>query len=47
MTENEMAGWLHKLNGCEFVQALGDSGEQKPGSPPGSQRVRYVLATER
>ena len=25
MTENEMAGWLHRLNGHEFEQAPGDS----------------------
>ena len=25
MTENEMVGWLHQLNGCEFEQALGDN----------------------
>ena len=24
MTENEMAGWHHQLNGHEFEQALGD-----------------------
>ena len=23
MTENEMVGWHHQLNGCEFEQALG------------------------
>ena len=23
MTEDEMAGWHHQLNGCEFEQALG------------------------
>ena len=41
-----MVGWLHQLNGREFEHTLGDSGGQKPGSPPGSQRVRHVLATE-
>ena len=25
MTENEMVGWHHQLNGYEFEQALGDS----------------------
>ena len=25
MTEDEMAGWHHRLNGHEFEQALGDS----------------------
>ena len=24
MTEGEMAGWYHQLNGLEFEQALGD-----------------------
>ena len=28
MTEDEMVGWHHWLNGCEFKQALGDSAEQ-------------------
>ena len=23
MTEDEMVGWHHQLNGCEFEQALG------------------------
>ena len=25
MTENEVVGWHHRLNGCEFEQTLGDS----------------------
>ena len=25
MTEDEMAGWHHRLNGYEFEQTLGDS----------------------
>ena len=28
MTEDEMVGWHHQLNGCEFEQALGDREEQ-------------------
>ena len=24
MTEDEMTGWHHQLNGCEFEQGLGD-----------------------
>ena len=28
MTENEMVGWHHQLNGHEFEQALGESGGQ-------------------
>ena len=31
MTEDEIAGWHHQLNGHEFEQALGDSEGQ--GSP--------------
>ena len=30
MTEDEMVGWHHQLNGPEFEQALGDS--EGPGS---------------
>ena len=25
MTEDEMVGWYHQLNGCEFEHAPGDS----------------------
>ena len=25
MTEEEMVGWHHQLNACEFEQTLGDS----------------------
>ena len=28
MTENEMVGWLHRLNGREFEQASGDGERQ-------------------
>ena len=28
MTEDEMVGWHHGLNGCEFEQTLGDSERQ-------------------
>ena len=28
MTEDEMAGWHHQLDGRESEQALGNSGEQ-------------------
>ena len=27
MTEDEMVGWHHRLNGCEFEQAPGDCGQ--------------------
>ena len=29
MTEEEMAGWHHGLNGHEFEQALGDSEDEE------------------
>ena len=29
MTEDEMVGWHHRLNGGEFEQALGDEGQGK------------------
>ena len=28
MTEDEMVGWHHQLNGLKFKQTLGDSGGQ-------------------
>ena len=43
MTENEMVGWHHQLNGHEFEQTLGDS--EKQGST-GLQRVRQDLVTK-
>ena len=49
MTENEMVGWHHQLDGHEFEQTLGDSEGQ--GSlvfckSMRSQRVRHDLVTE-
>ena len=44
MTEDEMVGWHHQLNGYEFEQAPGDSeGIGKPGvlQSMGLQRVGY------
>ena len=43
MTEYEMVGWHHQLNGHEFEQALGVGDGQKPGmlQSMGSQRVRH------
>ena len=29
MTEDEIVGWYHRLNGHEFEQALGDGEEQR------------------
>ena len=43
MTEDEMVGWRHRLDGHEFEQTLGDSEGQ--GSLV-SQRVRHHWATE-
>ena len=43
MTENELVGWYHQLNGHDFEQTLGDDDGQ--GSlvcrSMGSQRVGY------
>ena len=48
MTEDEIAGWHHRLNGHEFVQPLGDSEGQ--GSLTcyslWGHRVRHDLKTE-
>ena len=50
MTEDEMVGWLHRLNGHEFEQIHQDREGQK--SPVcmlqsmGSQGVRHDLVTE-
>ena len=44
MTEDEMVGWHHRLNGYEFEQTPGDSeGQGSLGcfSPGGSQRVGH------
>ena len=42
MTEDEMVGWHHGLNGHEFEQAPGDGEGQRPDmlQPMGLQRVR-------
>ena len=39
MTEDEMVGWHHQVNGHEFEQTLGYSEGRKPGvlQPVGSQ----------
>ena len=44
MTEDEMVGWLHRLNGHEFEQTLGDSegqGSLAVLQSMGSQRVGH------
>ena len=49
MTEDEMVGWHHRLNGHAFEQALGDvEGLGKPGmlQSMGLQRFEHDWATE-
>ena len=49
VTEDEMVGWHHQLNGHEFEQTLGKDGRtEKPGvlQSMGLQRVGYDLGTE-
>ena len=48
MTEDEMVEWLHRLNGHEFEQTLGDSGGQEilACCSPWGRRVRHDLASE-
>ena len=47
-TEDEMAGWHHRLNEHEFQQTLEDThqGILACYSPQDSQRVKHNLATE-
>ena len=50
MTEDEMVGWHHRLNGHESEQTPGDSegqGRLVCSSSRGSQRVRHNLVTEK
>ena len=55
VTEDEMIGWHHRLNGHEFEQTLGDGEGQGDSEGPrslaclqfsGLQRVRHDLSTE-
>ena len=48
MTEDEMAGWHHRLNGHEFERTPGDSGGQRRLAccSPSGHRVRHDLVTE-
>ena len=49
MTEDEMVGWRHRLNGHESEQSLGDTegqGRLACCSSMRSQRVGHNLATE-
>ena len=44
MTEDDMVGWHHRLNGHDFKQTLGDSdGPGKPGvlQSMGSKRIGH------
>ena len=43
-TEDEMVGWHHQLNGCEFEQALGDGEGQ--GSFPACAAVHGVAESD-
>ena len=47
MTEDEMVGWHHQLNGHEFEQTQGDcEGQGSLLQFMGSQRAGHNLATE-
>ena len=46
VTEDEMIGWHHWLDGHEFEQALGDSGGLGSLASMGLQRVKHNLVTE-
>ena len=48
MTEDEMVGWHHRLNGHEFEQALGDGEGQRRlvCCSPWDHRVRHDWVTE-
>ena len=46
MTEDEMVGWHHRLNGHKSEQTPGDSEGQKSRMSMGLQRVRHDLAID-
>ena len=48
MTEDEMVGWHHKLNGHEFEQVQGDTGGRGSLECCNSwgRRVKHDLATK-
>ena len=48
MTENELVGWYHRLNGHEFLRKLLEIVKDRPGMQQsmGSQIVRQDLVTE-
>ena len=43
MTEDEMVGWRHRLDGQEFERIPGDSEDREPGvlQSVGSQRAEH------
>ena len=46
MTEDEMVGWYHQLNGHEFEQALGDGEGQGSLECCGPQGLNMLDMTE-
>ena len=46
MTENEMVGWYHQLNGHEFEQDPGDGEGQGSLTCSGWKRIRNNSVTE-
>ena len=46
ITENEMIGWHHQLNGHKFVQTPGDGEGQGSAAVHGVTKSRTHLATE-
>ena len=46
MTEDEMVGWLHRLNAHEFEQTPGDGGVESLACSPWGHRVGHDLAAE-
>ena len=47
MTENEMVGWHHRLNGHEFEQTLGDGEGQGKNQHAAVHGVTELDTTER
>ena len=47
MTEDEMVGWHHRLNGCEFERALGDGDGQGSLACCSPRGLKELDTTER
>ena len=47
MTEDEMAGWHHQLDGCEFERTLGVGGGQGGSACYDSRGRKELDMTER